>query len=209
MYSVTVKIEAIEGRRRSAGLLHIVNGFFLVAKAADYFKYAEYTNFFAVVPTLLIGTLSLFYGFFRKRVDPFAHYNYGMRIIQVVAFAALVVMFIAIDRPADYIGISIFVVLSSILVFSEKKIFEETTIFFDENGIRIPGGYRDHMVPWSEVSNVVVREDFVTIFHVKQKYLQYQVIQDLSTLETAKMNAFCKEKIESVNRESSIVNGRG
>jgi len=41
-----------------------------------------------------------------------------------------------------------------------------------------------------------VREDFITIFHIREKYLQYQVMQDLSTLEVAKMNAFCRDKIE-------------
>jgi hypothetical protein len=47
----------------------------------------------------------------------------------------------------------------------------------------------------------VVREDFITLFHVERKYLQYQVLQDLSTLEVAKMNAFCKEKLaERANR---------
>jgi hypothetical protein len=43
---------------------------------------------------------------------------------------------------------------------------------------------------------VIIREDFLTLFHVKKKYLQYQVMQDLSTLEVAKINAFCREQIE-------------
>jgi hypothetical protein len=43
---------------------------------------------------------------------------------------------------------------------------------------------------------VIVREDFLTIFSTNKKYLQFQVLQDLSTLEVAKMNAFCREKVE-------------
>ena len=43
-----------------------------------------------------------------------------------------------------------------------------------------------------------MREDFITLFHIRQKYLQFQVLQDLSTLEIAKMNAFCKEQLEGV-----------
>ena len=81
-------------------------------------------------------------------------------------------------------------------MFSERRIFQETIIYFDENGIRIPGFYREHLVKWEEISDVVIREDFLTIFHVKKKYLQYQVMQNLSTLEMVKMNDYCKEKIK-------------
>jgi hypothetical protein len=86
--------------------------------------------------------------------------------------------------------------VSIVLMFSEKRIFQQTTVYFDEPGVKIPGYYRDHLIKWEELSEVVVREDFLTIFHVNQKYLQFQVMQDLSTLEVAKMNAFCREKVE-------------
>ena len=198
MYSVTVKIDGIENRRRSAGLLHIVIGFFLVAKGADYFEYLKYENFLAVLPVLLMAGISLFYGFFRRRMDPFAHYNYWVRLAQVVVFTYLGFMLTGVGRSIDYIGVFIFAFLSILLLFSERRIFNETTIFLDKNGIRIPGYYRDHLVQWSELDNVRVREDFITIFHRRQKYLQYQVMQDLSTLELAKLNAFCNEMIESV-----------
>jgi hypothetical protein len=196
MYSVTVRIEGIESRRRSAGLLHIVIGLFLIAKAADYYKYIAYKNFLPVIPVLLIGSFSLFYGFFRRKIDLTHRYNYWLRLLQVITFTVLGFMMVNTGRSIDYIGIFVFAFLSIVLLFSERRIFEETTIFLDETGIRIPGYYRDHVVKWEELSNVVVREDFITIFHIKQKYLQYQVLQDLSILETAKMNAFCKEKIE-------------
>jgi hypothetical protein len=47
----------------------------------------------------------------------------------------------------------------------------------------------------------VVREDFITVFNNNKKYLQYQVMQDLSTLEVAKMNAYCKEKVEGIRQK--------
>jgi hypothetical protein len=199
MYSVTVKIDGIENRRRSAGLLHVVIGLFLIAKGIQYYQATEYRDFIPVIPVLLVAALSIFYGFFRRRVDPFAHYNYGVRLIQIVCFTALGVMMVNKARPVDYFGVFVFVVLCMVLLFSERRIFHETTIFLDENGIRIPGYYRDHLVHWEELTDVTIREDFITLFHVKQKYLQYQVMQDLSTLETAKMNAFCREKLEAVN----------
>jgi hypothetical protein len=145
---------------------------------------------------LLVASISLFYGFFRRRMDLSAHYNYWLRLVQVVGFTILGFLVIGTGRPTDYIGVFVFALLCIVLMFSERRIFQETTIFFTEEGIKIPGYYRDHLVKWEELSEVIVREDFLTIFNTNEKYLQYQVMQDLSTLEVAKMNAFCKEKVD-------------
>ncbi len=205
MYSVTVKIEGIESKRRSAGLLHIVVGFFLIAKSADYYRFLNYENVTYTLPFFAVAALSLFYGFFRRKVDVFAKYNFGLRLLQAISFAILGMAIIHLGRTIDYVGVFIFAFLCILLMFSEKKIFKETTIFFDEAGVTIPGNYKDYLVKWEDLTEVVVREDFLTLFHVKKKYLQYQVMQDLSTLEIAKLNAFCKEQIE---KQSSMVNGQ-
>ncbi|HEU4469896.1 MAG TPA: hypothetical protein VFR58_02330 [Flavisolibacter sp.] len=199
MYSITVKIDGVESRRRSAGLLHMVIGFFLIAKGADLYRYLEYKNFLPVIPVLLVASFSIFYGFLRKKLDPLAVNNQRLRLVQAVTFFALGLMLANVGRPVDYIGVFLFVLLSLMLLFSERRVFQETAIELGEAGIRIPGNYRDHLLGWSELTSVVVREDFLTIFHKKEKYLQYKVMQDLSTLELAKMNAFCKERIEEEN----------
>jgi hypothetical protein len=196
MYSITVKIEGIESRRRSAGILHIVIGFFLIFNASNYYRFTSYKNVWSIAFILLVASISLFYGFFRRKMDLSAHYNYWLRLIQVVSFTILGILMIGTGRPTDYIGVFVFALLCIVLMFSERRIFQETTIYLSENGIKIPGYYRDHLVKWDELSEVVVREDFITIFNTRQKYLQYQVMQDLSTLEVAKMNAFCREKVE-------------
>ncbi len=205
MYSVTVKIEGVESKRRSAGLLHIVVGFFLIAKGADYYRFLNYESLLPALPFFGVAGLSLFYGFFRRRVDIFAKYNFWLRLLQVVSFTVLGFAIMNLGRTIDYIGVFIFAFLCLLLLFSERRVFKETTIFFDETGVTIPGSYKDFLVKWEDLSEVVVREDFLTLFHVKKKYLQYQVMQDLSTLEVAKLNAFCREQIE---KQSSMVNGQ-
>ncbi len=96
----------------------------------------------------------------------------------------------------EYTSVFMFALLSLMLMFSEKRIFQETIIYFSKMGVQIPGDYKDFLLLWKELSSVVVREDFITIFQQKDKYFQFQVMQDLSTLELAKLNAFCLEQIE-------------
>lgn len=203
MYSIAVKIEGIESRRRSAGILHVVIGFFMIFNSANYYRFTNYKNIWGVAFILVVASISLFYGFFRKKMDLSARYNYWLRLIQAVSFTVLGFLMTGTGRTSDYIGVFVFALLCVVLMFSEKRIFQETTIYFKEDGIKIPGYYKDYLVKWQEVSEVIVREDFLTIFNTGKKYLQYQVMQDLSTLEVAKMNAFCREKVEG---ERSVAN---
>ena len=196
MYSVTVKIEGIESKRRSAGLLHIITGFFLIAKGYDYYRLLNYQSFFSLLPIFLVAGISIFYGFFRRKVDVFAKYNSLVRVLQCITFLVLGAAMMKRGTTWDYAGLFLFAFLCLLLLLSEKRIFQETTLFFDEKGVSIPGNYKDHLVSWEELNEVIIREDFLTLFHVKKKYLQYQVMQDLSTLEVAKINAFCREQIE-------------
>lgn len=195
MYSIAIKIEGIESRRRNAGILHIATGFFMIFNASNYYRFTNYKNVFPIALILLIASVSLFYGFFRRKMDISAHYNYWLRLVQVISFTALGFLMLDTGRSGDYIGVFVFAALCIVLMFSEKRIFNETSVYFTDEGIKIPGYYRDHTVKWEEISEVIVREDFLTIFNVNKKYLQYHVMQDLSTLEVAKMNAFCREKI--------------
>lgn len=196
MYSITVKVDGVEKRKRSAGLLHVVIGFFLIVNASNYYRFTEYKMFWPVAIFLLVASFSLFYGFFRRKVDVSAQFNYLIRLIQLISFTALGFLVLSTGRTVDYLGVFAFAFLCIILMFSERRIFQETTVYFEEAGIKVPGYYKDHLVKWEDLTDVVIREDFITVFHIKQKYLQFQVMQDLSTLEVAKMNAFCREKME-------------
>jgi hypothetical protein len=59
-------------------------------------------------------------------------------------------------------------------------------------------------VEWDKLGDVVVRHDFITIFHKDRKYLQYQVMQSLSDLEIAQITGFCKEQMAT--KETNNVN---
>ncbi|HEY0067876.1 MAG TPA: hypothetical protein VGB46_10950 [Flavisolibacter sp.] len=196
MLSITVKIEGVERRKRSASLLHIVAGCFLIAKGADYYRYLGYEDFLPVAPFFTVALISVIYGLFRRRIDPEAQMNYWLRLLQVVTFTILGALMVVAGRQIDYISLFLWTFVTLMLLISEKKLFSETELLLKEEGVLIPGIYRSHVVPWNELTNVIVRQDFVTIFHRDEKYLQYQVMQSLTDLELVKMNSFCREKIE-------------
>lgn len=196
MYTVVVKIEGMDRRRRSTGLVHAILGFFLLIKSFDLYHYLDSRSVLPTLPFLAVGVVSLFYAFFRSRVDPAARHNAALRLLQCVSFFSFGFLMYRIGKSIDYSSLFIWALLTLFLFFSEKRVFKETVIRFLDKGILIPGSYRDYLVEWATLENVVIRHDFITLFHRGKKYLQYQVIQDLSELELVKMTAFCKEQIE-------------
>lgn len=196
MFTVVVKIEGMDRRRRSTSLVHAILGFYLLIKSFDLLNYLQNRSIVPTLPFLLVGALSLFYAFFRNRVDITAKHNAGLRLVQSVTFFSFGFLMMRLGQSIDYISLFIWGFLTLILFFSERRVFKETFISLTEKGISIPGTYRDYLVEWSVLEDVIVRNDFITLFHRGKKYLQYQVLQDLSELELVKMNAFCREQLE-------------
>ena len=201
MYTIAVKIEGMDRRRRSTSLVHAIVGFFLLIKSFDLYNYLDGRSLVPLLPFLLIGVLSILYAFFRNRFDITARHNAGLRLLQAVTFFSFGFLMMRLGQSMDYISLFIWGFLTLILFFSEKRVFKDTLIKLTEKGVYIPGTYREYLVDWQTLEDVVVRHDFVTLFHRGKKFLQYQVLQDLSELELVKMNAFCKEQIESSEAE--------
>lgn len=203
MYSVAVKIEGMDRRRRTTGYMHIIIGFFLLIKTVDLNNLFLEKNTTRLLPFLLVAGLSLFYGFFRARIDAAAKYNGPLRVLQFVTFGLFGVVMMQTGKRFDYVVLFIWALVIFLLLFSEKRLFAKTILKITANGIHIPGTYKEHLVRWNALESTTIRHDFITLFHRNKKYLQYQVMQDLSELEIVKMNAFCREKIEQVERLAS------
>ena len=204
MFTVAVKIEGLERRRRSTGLIHVIIGFFLLIKSLDFYKYFGESSVTPIALFAAVAIVSLIYGFFRRRLDITAKHNAGIRLLQTISFLSFGILMYRLGKTVDYATLFIWAFLTLLLFFSEKKVFQETLLSFTNEGIRVPGTYKEHLVEWNLLESVTVRHDFITLFHKGKKYLQYQVMQDLSELEVVKMNAFCKEQIEAstVGKES-------
>jgi hypothetical protein len=203
MYTVVVKIEGVEKKRRSSTLLHVVLGCSLIAKGADYYRYTK-GDITPVLPFIAIALLSIAYGVFRKRLDFEGQQNGVIRLVEAVAFSVLGFLLLNKGTTFDWVMCFVMAAISFLLFLTEREIYKDSEIIITDKGLTIPGDYTTHDVPWDVLSNVIIRHDFITVFHKNEKYLQYQVLQTLSELEVAKMNGFCREKIESslVHRES-------
>ncbi|HEX2532192.1 MAG TPA: hypothetical protein VHK69_00575 [Chitinophagaceae bacterium] len=194
--TLAIKIDGTERRRRNVQLMHIIGGFLLLIKASEYYRLLEYRDFIRVLPFLAIGAVSLAYGFFRRRIDPDGSRNASLRLAQAVSFALLGFLAMPGGRSIEFIGSFVWSGMALVLLYTERRAFRETELLLKEEGIWVPGYYRDYHLTWSTLSDAVVRTDFVTLFHKENKYLQFTIDQQLSEPEAVAINEFIRQQLE-------------
>jgi hypothetical protein len=203
MHQIKIKVEGIERRKRSTGVLHIIAGLVLLTNANRYYKLLGYEHLTNVLPAFLIGLASILYGSLRKRIDPSAHYNHWMRMLQFLMFAVLGIF---MQKGALTFGNSIlflWAVICICLLFTERKIFHDASLVFGPTNVSVPGYFSTHVIPWNRIENVVVRPDFVTIQYLNNKDVQYEMLRPIASSEIDIINHFCAKQIHSAGTVSS------
>ena len=195
MYKIPVKLEGIERRKRSTGLLHIVAGFFLVISAGTYSQQVAYADFLLMLPVYIVAVVSLLYGFFRKKIDPLATYNHWIRMIQFLTFAVLAISLINLVSTVRIASLAIWAIAILFLMFTERKIFHDTDLQIKEEGVFVPGYFKNHIIPWQVMEGFVLRADFLTITRTNKKYVQLELIKDMEPDEIEEINAYCNQRL--------------
>jgi hypothetical protein len=199
MHRIAIKIEGIERRKKSTGLFHIIAGLFLIANTSEYYKESGYQNFFTVLPIYFIAAASLFYGLLRNKIDPTAQFNHWMRMLQFLMFTLLGVLFLKSDLDFRNILLLLWAVICILLLFTERKVFHDAVLNFGKNSITIPGYFSNKVIPWEAIENIVVRQDFVTIYYPQNRYIQYEVQAELNEVQINTINQFCQQQIHPKN----------
>lgn len=196
MHKLAVKIEGIERRKSSTGLLHIIAGFFLFMNGVTYLRQMNFEKIGLVLPFFLVATSSLLYGFFRKRFDPGAQLNHWIRLLQFLAFTTLFIVFLGFSQTPQIIGLLLWAIITLFLMFTERKVFHDAYLQVKTDGIHVPGYLRTNVIPWGLIESFIVRTDYVTILRRDQKYVQLEVLHDLGKQEIEGINHFSKQHID-------------
>ena len=92
-------------------------------------------------------------------------------------------------------------VICVLLLFTERKVFHDAFLTLQEKSVSIPGYFSNRILPWEVIENLVIRQDYVTIYLPQNKYLQYEVAVELSEKEIKDLNNFCQQKLTEKQTE--------
>jgi hypothetical protein len=202
MHRIAIKIDGIEKRKRSTGLLHIVAGLFLLANTAEYYQRLQYQNFLTVLPFFLVAIASLIYGLFRGKMDPKARFNHWIRMVQFLMFSMLGILMLQSRMDFRNSMLLLWAVICILLLFTERKIFHDAYLLFGKNTVTIPGYFSNKVIPWSAFENIIVRPDYVTLYYPGNRYMQYEMLTAVNENELRNINFFCQQQIEQKQQSS-------
>jgi hypothetical protein len=190
-FKIPVRIESLEKRRRMTGTLHVVAGFYLLAAAAAWIVQRQFQGVPGAVPFGIIALTAISYGLRRRKIDPTARYNSALRGLEAVGFGLLATSQSGI---ASY-GLFAWAGLSVLMLFSEKVLFQPSVLELGEEGIGLPGSPKPPVLPWSELENIIVKADYVTLFRNDNKYVQLEVTEAIDPEALQGADAFGKSQI--------------
>jgi hypothetical protein len=197
MYNVPVRLDGIERRKRSTGLLHVVAGFFLIASTGMYFGENPGVSLAWILPVYGVALLSLGYGFTRTRFDPGARLNHWVRVLQFITFALLSITLLNEASAARVVSLAIWAIVILLLMFTERKVFHDTDLQVKRDGVLVPGYLRNHLLPWQQIESFILRSDYLTITRKNHKYVQLELMADLPAEDIRQINAFCNQQIKA------------
>jgi hypothetical protein len=197
MFNVPVRLDGIERRKRSTGLLHVVAGFFLIVSTGMYFGQKRNTELAPVLAVYGVAIVSLAYGFGRKKWDPAARYNHWVRLLQFLTFALLFITLLDEASPVRIASLGLWAVVILFLMFTERKIFHDTDLQVKTEGVMVPGYLRNHLLPWPEIESFILRNDYLTITRKNQKYVQLELMADMRPEDIRQINAFCHTQLQT------------
>jgi hypothetical protein len=194
MYTIPVKIEGIERRKKGTGLLHIAAGFLLLANAAMFLQLVK-GNSFLLIAVYVAAAVSLVYGSFRKKLDAAAKFNHWVRLLQILVFLSLALHLMYVAGTMQVVMLLFWAVACIPLLFTERKVFHDAGVIINPSGISIPGYFSNKTFPWSVVDDLVLRKDYITLHFPGNKFLQYEIAGDLTNSIVDSVNSYCKKHI--------------
>ena len=200
MHKLAVKLENIERRKQTTGLLHAAAGFYLLVKSLDYIRLREEGTIWMAAPYFITALLSLLYGVFKKLKDPNARFNRWIRLLQVCVFVLLAIDFIPFDRTMDVVLLFVWAIACLLLMFTERKVFHDAEMLFGRDGIFIPGYFTNRRLFWTNINEVIIRPDFITIFQKDERFLQYEVLKNIPASALDEIALYCKEQIHQATK---------
>jgi hypothetical protein len=203
VYKLPVKIEGIEKRKRSSGILHMIAGLFVLITGSRSLQLQGDDLMYVQVVSYAVGIASVVYGAMRKRFDPQAKYNQWFRLAQSAAFLLKGFTLINVADTITLVSLFIWAGISLMLFVTERKVFKPTELGISKEGISVPGFYMDHLIPWTLVNDLVVRPDYVTITRENLSYVQLELLADMDRKDINRINDFAREQLV-INKNKEV-----
>lgn len=144
---------------------------------------------------LLLGILCITFPFTLQRARHISGSNTIFRLIESLGLMAAAVFFLLHHYPMLAITLFTASIGFIYLCVAEYRIFQPNFVIVESQGIYIPALFTRRHFKWSQLNNVVLRHDLLTLDFKNDKLLQLEVLTDMGPAEVQELNDFCARQL--------------
>jgi cellulose synthase/poly-beta-1,6-N-acetylglucosamine synthase-like glycosyltransferase len=181
-FSFTLKDNNLKGYNQFTWFL-----FFLHIIVASVFALNTNDSKTSVSIYVLLGfyaLLSIVYFFYRTHKKAFETFS----LILALLYANF--WFQHVGIIAALIFIAVYLVVT---IVKGKR----TTVLFSDEEIQLTRVFKTVVFPWSEMENVILKDNLLTIDFKTNKIIQVEIVESARAVDEAEFNRFCTEQLSS------------
>ncbi len=183
-------------RLRLQPVMHGMVGILFLFNVIGVYKMAT-PNWFIAALFIVMGIASLLFPFMLRRVRKIAETNSVLRMLQAFTMLSGCLFFLSHMQPL--IGFTLFLAGLGVgyIGYAEYRILQPSYVTVSESNIILPTLFGSRSHEWTEMKNVILRNDLLTLDFKNNKLLQLEVLDEFGPVEAAELNAFFQSRISS------------
>lgn len=183
-------------RLRLQPVMHGMIGILFLFNVIGVYKLPD-PNWFIAALFVVMGFASMLFPFMLRRVRKIAETNTVLRMLQAFTMLSGCLFFLSHMQPV--IGFTLFLAGLGVayIGYAEYRILQPSYVTIDNTAITLPTVFGTRRYGWSEMKNVILRNDLLTLDFKNNKLLQLEVLDEFGPVEAAEMNAFFQSRISS------------
>lgn len=141
------------------------------------------------------GISSLALPFQLRKAQKFAEVNTMARLIQALLLLSSCLYFLSHQIPFSAMLLFFAGLAIAYIGYAEYKILQPSYAELDATGVSLPTIFGKKRYPWNDLNNVILRNELFTVDFKNNKLMQLEVLDEIGTVETADINAFCLQRL--------------
>ena len=126
------------------------------------------------------------------------YYFYRKRTMATETFSLILALFYG-HFWLRYVGFIALIIFAAVYIVVTVVKGKRTTVLFSNDGIHMTRVFKTVIFPWSEMDNVILKDDLLTIDFKTNKIIQVEIVEQGRIVDEAEFNLFCNEHLNRIS----------
>lgn len=150
---------------------------------------------YSVIISLVIATLFFITPFILSKKNKLLIWNTFIRYIESLILGIAGIILLIYHHWLNGINGVCWGMIFVFIAQAEKCVFQPQQIIINTNEIKYSHVLYPISIQWNIIEKIVIRSDYISIFKKNGRYLQFEIIDDLSDQQLKDINELCAKLI--------------